>query len=184
MNDIVTADKVFLTRHWWALAIRGVIAIALGLLALVWPGLFAEAVILVFGIYFLIQGLFTLFSAADLRREPQRGSLVFHGLIGIGVGLVLLLLPGVFAVIVIWVVAFWALVTGILEIGAALNLPAGGGGKWLFSLSGVFSIVIGIVLLAHPGAGILAVLWLIGIYAILAGLTMLGLALHLRRLSR
>jgi uncharacterized membrane protein HdeD (DUF308 family) len=161
-----------------------VIAIALGLLALVWPGLFAEAVILVFGIYFLIQGLFTLFSAADLRREPQRGSLVFHGLIGIGVGLVLLLLPGVFAVIVIWVVAFWALVTGILEIGAALNLPAGGGGKWLFSLSGVFSIVIGIVLLAHPGAGILAVLWLIGIYAILAGLTMLGLALHLRRLSR
>jgi len=184
MNDIVTTEKVFLTRHWWALAIRGVIAIALGFLALVWPGLFAEAVILVFGVYFLVQGLFTLLSAADLRREPHRGSLVFHGLIGIGVGLVLLLLPGVFAVIVVWVIAFWALVTGILEIGAALNLPAGGGGKWLFALSGVFSIVIGIVLLAHPGAGILAVLWLIGIYAVLAGVTMLGLALHLRRLSR
>jgi len=184
MNEIVVSDRAFLTRHWWALAIRGIIAILLGLLAFAWPGLFAEAVILVFGVYFLVQGLFTLFSAADLRREPHRGSLVFHGLIGIGAGLVLILFPGVFAVIIVWVIAFWALVTGVLEIGAALNLPAGGGGKWLFGLSGVFSIVIGIVLVAHPGAGILAVLWLIGIYAVLAGLTMLGLAFRLRALSR
>ncbi len=184
MDEIVVRERNLLTSHWWALAIRGVIAIVLGLLAFAWPGLFAEAVILVFGVYFLVQGLFTLFSAADLRREPQRGSLVFHGLIGIGVGLALLLLPGVFAVIVIWVIAFWALATGILEIGAALNLPAGSGGKWLFCLSGAFSIVIGIVLLAHPGAGILAVLWLIGIYAVLAGVTMLGLALRLRSLAK
>ncbi len=184
MDETAVREIRLLTSHWWTLAIRGVIAIVLGLLAFAWPELFAEAVILVFGIYFLVQGLFTLFSAADLRREAHRGSLVFHGLIGIGSGLVLLLLPGIFAVIVIWVIAFWALATGVLEIGAALNLPAGAGGRVLFSLSGVFSIVIGIVLLAHPGTGILAVLWLIGIYAVLAGLTMIGLAFRLRALSR
>jgi uncharacterized membrane protein HdeD (DUF308 family) len=180
MDEIVLTGNSYLTRHWWAPAVRGVFAILLGLLAFIWPGFFAEAVILIFGVYFLIQGLFTLLAAGGLRREPHRGSLIFHGLIGIGAGLALILLPGVFVVIAIWVIAFWALATGILEIGAAFNLPPGSRGKWLFALSGVFSIVIGIVLLARPGAGVTAVLWLIGIYAIAAGVTMLGVALRLR----
>lgn len=184
MDEVVVRESNLLTKHWWALAIRGVGAIALGLLALTWPGLFAKSVILIFGIYFLLQGIFTLFSAADLRQEPQRGSLVFHALIGILAGLVLLLLPRVFAVIIIWVISFWALSTGILEIGAALKLPAGSAGKWLYCLSGVFSVVIGIILLTRPVAGILVVLWMIGIYAILAGVTMLGLSLQLRSLTK
>lgn len=180
MNEIVMTEKICLTRHWWALAIRGIAAVLLGLLVFIWPGLFVEAFILVFGVYFLVQGLFALFSAADLRREPHRGSLVFHALIGIGAGLALILLPQVFVVIIIWVIAFWALATGVLEIAAALNLPGGSGGKWLFCLSGAFSIAIGLILLARPGTGVLAALWLIGIYAILAGITMLGIAFRLR----
>lgn len=184
MGEIVLTKRICLTRHWWAPAIRGVFAIVLGLLVFIRPGLVAEAVILVFGIYFLLQGFFTLLTAADLRREPHRGSLIFHGLIGIGAGLALILLPQVFLVIVIWVIAFWALATGVLEIGASLNLPRGSGGKWLFGLSGVFSIVIGLVLLSRPGAGVMAVLWLIGIYAIVSGITMLGVALRLHALLR
>ncbi len=182
MDDAVPIGKSFLTRQWWALAVRGVAAILLGLLIFAWPGLSAEIAVTVFGIYFLVQGLATLLTAADLRSAPHRGSLVFHGLIGIGAGLALILFPGVFLVIVIWVIAFWALVTGILEIGAALNLPQGSGGKWLFGLSGVFSLLIGLLLLSRPGAGVTAVLWLIGIYAVVAGVTMLGLSLRLRSL--
>lgn len=184
MDEIVLTEKCCLTRHPWALAARGAVAILLGLLALLWPGFFAEAFMLVFAVYFLAQGLFALFSAADLRREPHRGSLVFQALIGIGAGLALLFFPGVFVVIIIWVIAFWALVSGILEIGASLNLSAGSGGKWLFLFSGVFSIAIGLVLLAHPRAGLLAVLWMIGIYAILAGVTRLAVAFRIRALLR
>ncbi len=180
MDEIIVTDRCCLTRHWWAPAVRGIFAILLGLLAFAWPGLFAEAVVLVFGIYFLIQGLFTLFTAADLREEQHRGSLVFNGLIGIGAGLALVLLPGVFLVIAVWVIAFWALATGALEISAALNLPGGSGGKWLFALSGLFSIIVGLLLLTRPGAGVAAVLWLIGIYAVVAGVTMIGVALRLR----
>ncbi len=184
MDEIVLTERCCLTRHWWALAVRGAAAILLGLLALLWPGLFAEAFILVFAVYFLAQGLFALFSAADLRREPHRGSLVFQALIGLGAGLALIFFPGVFMLIIVWVIAFWTLVSGVLEIGAALNLPRSSGGKWLFAFSGTLSVAIGLVLLAHPRAGLLAVLWLIGIYAILAGITRLGLAFRIRALLK
>ncbi len=180
MNDIVMTERSLLTRHWWALAARGVIAILLGLLAFIWPGLFADAFVIIFGVFFLVQGITALFTAADLRKEEHRGSIIFGGLVGIGVGLAILLFPTVFMVIIIWVIAFWALVTGILEMSASFQLPGGAGGKWLLFLSGVFSVIIGLILLTRPGAGILAVLWLIGIYAIIAGITLLGLSFRLR----
>ncbi len=184
MDEIVLTEKCCLTRHPWALAVRGAVAILFGLLALLWPEFIAEAFMLVFAVYFLVQGLFALFSAADLRQEAHRGSLVIQALFGIGAGLALFFFPRVFMLIIIWVIAFWALVSGSLEIGAALHLPSGAGGKWLFLLSGVFSIAIGLALLARPGVGLVAVLWLIGIYAILAGVTRLAVAFRIRSLLK
>ncbi|MFH1037621.1 MAG: DUF308 domain-containing protein [PVC group bacterium] len=181
MNDVVMTERCLLTRHWWAPAARGVLAILLGLLALIWPGLFADAFIIIFGVYFLAQGIAALFTAADLRKEEHRGSIILGGLVGVAVGLAILLFPGVFLVIIIWVIAFWALVTGILEMSAAVQLPGGSGGKWLLFFSGVLSVIVGLILLTRPGAGLLAVLWLIGIYAIIAGVTLLGLSFSLRK---
>ena len=183
MNEVIMTEKSLLTKHWWALAVRGIFAIILGILAIAWPGLFAGAFILIFGIYFLAQGVFALFTAADMRKEEHRGSLVLGGLLSIAAGIIIFALPGVTLVMMIWIVAFWALVTGIFEIVATFKVPSGTGGKWLLFLSGVLSVIIGLFLLTRPGAGLLAVLWIIGIYAILTGLTMLGLAFQLRKLK-
>ncbi len=184
MDEIILTEKCCLTRHPWALAVRGVVAIIFGLLALIWPGFVAGALVLVFAAYFLVQGLFALFTAADLRREAHRGTLVIQALFGIGAGLALFFFPRGFMVIIVWVIAFWALVSGSLEIGAALHLPPGAGGKWLFLLSGIFSILIGLALLARPGAGVVAVLWMFGIYAILAGVARLAVAFRIRSLLK
>jgi len=183
MNDIVMTEQSLLTKHWWALAVRGIFAIILGILALAWPGLFAGAFIIIFGIYFLAQGIFALFTAADMRKEEHRGSLVIGGLLSIAAAIIIFALPGITLILVIWVVAFWALVTGIFEIAATFKVPVGTGGKWLLLLSGILSVIIGLILLTRPGAGLLAVLWLIGIYAIIAGFTLLGLAFQLRKLQ-
>ncbi len=183
MTEVVMTEKCLLTKHWWALAVRGIFAIILGILAIAWPSLFAGAFIIIFGIYFLAQGIFALFTAADMRKEEHRGSLVLGGLLSIVAGIIIFTLPGVTLVVMIWIVAFWALVTGIFEIAATFKVPSGTGGKWLLFLSGVLSVIIGLFLLTRPGAGLLAVLWIIGIYAILAGLTLLGLAFQLRKLK-
>jgi uncharacterized membrane protein HdeD (DUF308 family) len=184
MNDIIMTEKSLLTKHWWALAVRGICAIILGILAIAWSSLFAGALILIFGIYFLAQGVFVLFTAADMRKEEHRGSLILGGLLSIAAGIIIFALPGVVLGLMIWIVAFWALVTGILEIAATLKVPSGTGGKGLLFLSGILSVIIGLFLLTNPEGGLLAVLWLIGIYAILAGLTILGLAFQLRKLQR
>ncbi len=181
MEESSLSQGFLLTRHWWALAIRGIIAVIFGLLAIVWPGLFAEAFIILFGIFFLAHGLFVLFSAADMREEAHRGSLVIQAIFTILIGLLIFSLPGVTLTVIVWIVAFWALIAGIFEMAAVFKLPAGTVGKGLLFLSGLLAVIIGLILLAHPGAGIIAVLWLIGIYAILAGLTMLGLAFRLRK---
>lgn len=183
MNDIVMMGKSLLTKHWWAMAIRGIFAIVLGILAIIWPSLFAEAFIIIFGIYFLVQGIFALFTAADMRKEDHRGSLALGGLLSIAAGIIIFALPGVTLVLMIWIVAFWALITGIFEIIATFKVPSGTGGKGLLFLSGILSIIIGLFLLTRPGAGLLALLWIIGIYAILAGLTILGLAFRIRKLQ-
>ena len=180
MDETALSDSFLLTRHWWSLAVRGIIAVIFGILAIVWPGIFAEAFIIVFGIFFLAHGVFILFSAADMKEEGHRGSLVISGIFSILVGLLIFFWPGVTLVMIVWIIAFWALIAGIFEMSAAFQLPGGTSGKVLLFLSGMLSVFIGLILLAHPGAGVMAVLWLIGIYSILAGLTLIGLAFRIR----
>ena len=93
MNEVIMTEKKLLTKHWWALAVRGIFAIILGILAIVWPGLFAGAFIVIFGIYFLAQGIFVLFTAADMGEEKHRGSVVLGGLLSIAVGIIIFDLP-------------------------------------------------------------------------------------------
>ena len=175
-----------LTRIWWILAVRGVAAVAFGLAALIWPQITLLALVLVFGAYALVDGLFTLYAAIGGRQPAGggRGWLVLEGLLGVGAGIVALLWPDITALALLWVIAFWAVLTGVLEIVAAVRLRRVLDNDWLLVVAGALSIVFGLILMIWPREGAVGLVWLIGIYAIAFGIVMVGLALRLRGLGR
>lgn len=175
---------LLLSRNWWAVAIRGVVAIIFGLIALLWPGIALSALILVFGAYAIVDGIFALIAA--VRAAEHHAAwwvLAIEGIIGIIAGIVAFVWPGLTALALLYVIAAWALVTGIFEILAAFRLRHEGTESWILGLAGIASIIFGLLLLIFPGAGALALLWLIGVYAIIFGILLLVMAwrLHERR---
>ena len=177
-----------LSRHWWAVALRGVAAILFGVLALVWPGITVFALVIVFGAYALVDGAFTLVAAFGNRDGGRtRGSrawLVARGIAGILTGIIAAVWPGITALALLWVIALWAMVTGLLEIVAAYQLRKEMRREWLLALSGALSVLFGVLLLVWPAAGALTLIVLIGIAAIAFGITLLMLGLRLRRERR
>ena len=174
-----------LSRHWWAVALRGVAATVFGVLALVWPGITVFALVIVFGAYALVDGVFTLITAFGDREgglaRGHRAWLVARGIAGIVAGIIAAVWPGITALALLWVVALWAMVTGLLEIVAAVQLRKEMRREWLLALSGALSVLFGILLVVWPATGILALVVLIGVAAIAFGITLLMLGLRLRR---
>ena len=175
-----------LTQRWWVVALRGVAAVIFGILALVWPGITLGALVLLFGAYALVDGVCALWTAATggPAASGRRPWLVLEGVAGVAAGIVTFVWPGITALALLAVIAAWALVTGVLEIVAAIRLRREIEGEWLMVLSGVLSVVFGILLFINPAAGALAVTWLIGAYAIVFGAVLLGLAMRLYRLRQ
>lgn len=173
-----------LARYWWVLVFRGLLAIAFGVLAFLWPGLTLASLVLVFGAYALVDGVSAIVSALRGRGEEPWWLLVLEGAVGIGIGVLTLLAPGITALALLFYIAIWAIATGVLEIAAALALRKEIEGEWLLVLGGLVSVAFGVLLMARPGAGALAVLWLIGAYAIAFGVLFLFLGLKLRRRVR
>ena len=173
-----------LTRYWWAVTLRGVVALIFGLAALIWPQITLFALVIVFGAYAVVDGVLALGSAVAGRRTVagSRGWLAVEGVLSIVAGVVAFVWPGITALALLWLIAFWALVTGIFEIVAAVRLRREIQGEWMLALSGALSVVFGILLLVWPGTGALAVVFLIGVYAILFGVALVALGLRLRRL--
>jgi uncharacterized membrane protein HdeD (DUF308 family) len=170
--------------HWWAIALRGLATILFGLAMFIWPGLSLQVLIALFGVYALVEGIGALVAAfvageANLRWWP----LALVGLLSIAAGIVAFARPGLTAEALLYLIAAWALVTGLFEIVAAFELRRLIADGWLLALSGAFSALFGVLLFADPPAGILSILWLIGIYAIAAGVTRLVLAFRLRKLQ-
>jgi uncharacterized membrane protein HdeD (DUF308 family) len=171
-----------LTRNWWAVALRGVVAILFGVIALVWPGLTLEILVLFFGAYMFVDGVFAIIAAFTNRTGHDRWwVLLLEGLVGIAAGIITFLNLGLAMLVLIYVIAFWAIVTGVLEIVAAIWLRAEIQGEWMLALGGIASFVLGVLLLLFPAPGALTIAWLIGVYAILFGLLLLGLGLRLRK---
>jgi uncharacterized membrane protein HdeD (DUF308 family) len=180
-----------LRPKWWAFALRGVAAIALGIVAMLVPAAAVLAMAIVAGVYALLDGLMYLIVAAT-RPVPQRHwwTSVLYGLIGMIAGAVVLVTPwvaGVALATFLWVaLAVWACATGIVELVAALRLRREIQGEWLLALNGVLSVLLGIFLFAwlglHPVAGMVAFGWAIGVYALISGVVLLSLALRLRKL--
>jgi uncharacterized membrane protein HdeD (DUF308 family) len=170
-----------LARNWWALAVRGVLAVLFGLIAFIMPGVTLAAIVLLFGAYAIIDGILTIVAAVRALEHHERwGGLLLEGIVDIIAGIIAFVWPAATALALLFLVAFWAIVTGVLEIIAAIRLRKDVKGEWLLILNGVLSLVFGGVLLALPGAGLLVIVWWIGAYAIVFGIILIALAFKLR----
>ena len=154
----------------------------LGILAFVWPGMTLLTLTLVWGAYALVDGICALWSAISGRRGEvvPRWWLAVVGAAGVLGGLTAFFYPGMTALILIFFIAGWAIVIGALQIWGAIQLRKEMEGEWLLALSGLLSIAFGVLVMAWPGAGALAVVWVIGWYAILVGCLSIGLAFRLK----
>ncbi len=149
---------------------RGIAAVLFGIIALVWPKLTLSALVLVFGVFAVISGITAVVAALRSTGEQGWGLLLFEGILSILAGVIALVWPGITTLAFIYLLAAWAIITGILEVIAPLSFPMSTGRAVLMVLAGLVSIVFGILLAAQPAAGLLAVVWLIGVYAILFGI--------------
>ena len=168
-------------RYWWVLALRGALAVLFGVLMVAWPGLGLVVLVALFGAYALVDGLLTLAAALGSGEDRgHRGAQLLEGVVGVLAGVAALVWPGMTALVLLYIIAAWAIVTGLAEIVAAVRLRAVIDNELWLGLGGVLSILFGLYLIVLPGAGALAVAWLIGLYAVLFGLAMIALALRLR----
>ena len=150
---------------------RGLAAILFGILALVWPGLSLSVLVFLFGLFAVISGITAVVAALRNREEHHWGLLLFEGILAILAGVVALIWPGITALAFLYLLAAWAILTGILELVAPLSFPMSLGRAVLSVLAGIISIVFGVLIAFQPASGLLAVVWLIGLYAILVGIT-------------
>ncbi len=172
-----------IARKWWLYVARGVLAIMFGFLALILPEQTMVALVLLFGVYALVDGIFSLFAGIATYRYFERWwAVLLEGIAGIMVGILTFINPNATGLVLLYFIAAWAVVTGIFEIVAAIQLRRLIVGEWAMILSGLLSIALGVLLFVFPGAGVVSLVWMIGIYAILFGITLIILAIRLRGL--
>lgn len=173
--------SIAFTTNWWALVIRGLAAIVFGILAFIWPDITITALVLVFGAYAFVDGLFAIIAGVRAPKSLSRWwLLLIEGVLSVGAGVVAFLMPGITALFLLIMIASWAIVTGVIQIIAAIQLRKEIAGEWLMVVGGIASIVFGGLLLYDPGAGALAVVWIIGGYALLFGILLMALGFKLR----
>jgi uncharacterized membrane protein HdeD (DUF308 family) len=169
-----------LIGNWWALAIRGVFAIIFAVIAFVWPGITAAALVLLFGAYALVDGIFSLIAALRAARHHGRsGALLLEGILDLIIAAIVFFWPVEALVAIIYFIAIWAVISGIALIAAGIAMIRVNG-EWLLVLSGIISILLGIILFVQPGAGVVALSWWLGVYALLFGISLIGAASRLR----
>jgi uncharacterized membrane protein HdeD (DUF308 family) len=173
-----------LSRSWWLLLLRGLAAIVFGVLIWFQPAISLAALVLLFGAYCTVDGVFGVWTAISGRKVHEDWfMLLIKGLLGIGVGILTLLVPGITALALLFYIAIWAIATGVLEVVVAVRLRKDIKGEWALILAGLASIVFGFLMVARPAIGALAVLWLIGSYAVVSGALLLVVALKARKFA-
>jgi uncharacterized membrane protein HdeD (DUF308 family) len=167
-------------KSWWLVLLRGIFAILFGVLAFVWPGLTLIALVTLYGIYAIADGAVALYAALSGGAPVSRWWLLFAGLLGLAIGIVTLVWPGITALALLVCIAVWALVRGVFEIVSAIQLRKVIDNEWWLIGSGMLSVLFGVLMLAAPGAGAIALVWVIGAYSIAFGCLLVALALRLR----
>jgi uncharacterized membrane protein HdeD (DUF308 family) len=184
LNPIEQRLASVLSRHWWLLLLRGLAAIAFGVLTWVQPGISLSALVLLFGAYSMVDGVLATWAAiAGAKDHDFRWVLLLEGLLGIGVGILTFIAPAITALALLFYIAIWAIATGVLEIAAAIRLRKEIKNEWLLILAGLASVIFGALLAAQPGTGALALLWLIASYAVVFGVLLVVLAFKTRRFA-
>lgn len=169
-----------LARNWWLILLRGVCAVIFGVLTFIWPGVTLLTLVLLYGAYALIDGAIAIWAAIVGGEAAPRWWLLIVGLVGIAAGLVTLLMPGVTALVLLFFIAFWAILTGVMQIVGAIRLRKEIDNEWMLAGSGVLSVLFGVILIVQPGAGALGLIFVIGAYAVIYGVILIGLAFRLR----
>lgn len=172
--------------NWWAIGLRGLFAILFGIGAFAWPGLTLEVLVFLFGFYSIADGVFGLIAAGSLASLGHRGWLIFEAIFSVFSGILALVWPSITALALLLLIASYAFVTGILEIAAAVSPSRRrlASNSLPLILSGVLSIVFGLLLIIWPDNGLLTLVWLIGFYALLFGLMLIGMAYQLYKMHR
>jgi len=170
-----------LSRYWWAYVVRGLFAVLFGVLAYAWPAITLATLVIFFGAYVLIDGILLIIKAtARWGGKGERWLLLLEGLLGIGIGIITFVAPGITALGLVLYIAAWSLATGVLEIAAAARLRHEIKGEAWMIVSGIASILFAVLLMFFPGAGALGLLWLIAAYAIVFGVVLVILGIKLR----
>jgi len=168
-----------LASHWWVFVLRGVVALIFGFIAWTRPGLTLASLVLLFGAYAIVDGIVGLVAGVKGRM----GSLVLASILSAIAGVVTFMWPGLTGLLLLYLIAFWAIVRGIGEISSAITLRKVIQNEWLLGLAGLASVLFGLLLIFRPGAGALSVIWLIGSFAIAIGIMLIGVGLRVKKLD-
>jgi uncharacterized membrane protein HdeD (DUF308 family) len=167
-------------RYWWALALRGVLGAIVGLIALFFPDVTLAALVLLFAAYMLVDGVLAIAAGVQAARRHERSwPLFLEGVVDVAAGLIAFFWPAITLLVLVYVIGFWAILSGLLMIAAALRPP--NRHEWLLALAGVLSVIFGSLLLIAPVAGAVVLAWWFGAYAFAFGIVLLILAFRLRR---
>ena len=179
----MTTMLATLARNWWVFVLRGVLAILFGVVAWVWPDLTVTVLVALFGAYALVNGGFAVVAGIASHGEDRRWwAEVLVGVAGIILGVLTFAWPDVTALALLYLIASWAIATGVFEIVAAVELRKAIENEWLLGLGGLASVLFGLLLIVFPGSGALGLIWLIGTYAVFFGILLIALGLRLREL--
>lgn len=172
-----------LAKNWWMLLLRGIAAIIFGVLAFVWPGMTLLTLIMFYGAFALVDGVLAIVAAITGGAPAPRWWLAVIGLLGIATGLLMFMMPGLTALVLLYFIAGWAIATGAFQIVGAIRLRKEIDDEWYLILGGVVSVLFGVGVMIAPGAGALALLWVIGTYAVIMGAILVALAFRLKKLA-
>jgi uncharacterized membrane protein HdeD (DUF308 family) len=172
------------TGNWWVLALRGVLAVLFGLLAFIAPVATLTVLVLFWGAFALVDGIFAIIAAFRVAGGRGRWWLIIEGVLGILAGIVTFLYPGLTALVLLYIIAFWAILIGIMRIVTAISLRREIQNEWLMILGGALTVIFGILLIVLPGPGLLSLTWLIGIWALIFGIALIALAFRVRNMGQ
>jgi uncharacterized membrane protein HdeD (DUF308 family) len=178
-------DEMAIARNWWSLVIRGVAGVLIGVITFLAPAITFQALVLLFGAYALIDGV-TGFAGAwrAVRARDRWGAPLLQGIAGIIAAAVTILWPGITALALVLLIAAWAIVTGVLQVIAAIRLRRHISGEWLLALGGILSVVFGALVTIAPLAGAFVIAIWVGAYALVFGALLIGLGFKLRSWNR
>ena len=163
------------------LIVRGIVGVVFGLVAFAWPGITIAALVVIFGMYAIIDGVTNLILGLSRRPGRERSWLTAtQGIVGVVAGVLAFIWPGVTALALVIFIGAWAIVTGVFEIAAAIKLRKEITGEWMLALSGLLSLAFGVLVFAFPGAGAVGIAWVLGAYAMAGGIILIALGVRLR----